>query len=290
MKQIVADKNISQCSYYFTFYLVEALKKAGLGDLYLNTLAPWEELLQKGLTTFVEPLDPTLIDPYKNMDIEIRPDLLDGTPEEIKKHKETYRNYMAMVTACDQSVGRLIDILKEKGELENTLIVFTSDHGDVLKSFDASKPKQYPHDYSCRVPLIMNWEEGLRTHRTSDLLIGSMDLMPTILGLLEIDVPEAVQGQDLSNEVIYQGKVWHGQVMPLGDASGTVVGHLILWYDHTEDHSFLVDLIKKVVIQYRLVNHFSIKHLQPTSQDFLTPESLKGKKKQQVSTRNFTIE
>jgi arylsulfatase A-like enzyme len=73
---------------------------------------------------------------------------------------------------------------------------------DKLKSFDAKKPKQYPHDYSCRVPLIMNWEEGLRTQRTSDLLVGSMDLMPTILGLLGIDVPKAVQGQDLSKSIL----------------------------------------------------------------------------------------
>jgi hypothetical protein len=62
MKQVVADKGISQCSYYFTFYLVEALKKAGLGDLYMSTLAPWEELLKKGLTTFVEASEPSRSD------------------------------------------------------------------------------------------------------------------------------------------------------------------------------------------------------------------------------------
>ena len=62
MKQIIADKSISQCSYYFTFYMVEALKKAGLGDMYLSTLAPWEELLKKGLTTFVEASEPSRSD------------------------------------------------------------------------------------------------------------------------------------------------------------------------------------------------------------------------------------
>ena len=62
MKQIVADKSIAQCSYYYTFYLVEALKKAGLGDMYLSTLATWEELLKKGLTTFVEASEPSRSD------------------------------------------------------------------------------------------------------------------------------------------------------------------------------------------------------------------------------------
>ncbi len=56
------------------------------------------------------------------------------------------------------------------------------------------------------------------------------------------------QGQELQDEVNYQGKIWHGQVMPLMDVSGAAVGHLILWYDHTESHRLLVNLIKKVVI------------------------------------------
>jgi arylsulfatase A-like enzyme len=149
----------------------------------------------------VDVLDPQLIEPYKNTDIKLRPDVLAGTEGETGR-KEQYRNYMAMVTACDHSVGRLIEKLKEKGVYENTLVVFTSDHGDMIHSFNAKKPKQYPQDYSLRVPLIMRWEKGLKKHRKSDLLIGAMDIMPTILSLLGIETPREVQGKDLSNAIV----------------------------------------------------------------------------------------
>ncbi len=149
----------------------------------------------------VDVLDPELIEPYKNTDIKLRPGVPARTEMEAVM-KEQYRNYMAMVTACDQSVGRLIEKLKEKGVYENTLVVFTSDHGDMIHSFDAKKPKQYPHDYSLRVPLIMHWEKGFQQHRESELLVGAMDMMPTILGLMGIDIPEGVQGKDLSLPIL----------------------------------------------------------------------------------------
>ena len=149
----------------------------------------------------VAPLDASLIKPYEGMDILLRPDL-DDAGEMAECKKELYRNYMAMVTACDHSVGRLIEKLKEKGVYENTLVVFTSDHGDMLTSLGSNKPKQYPQDYSCRVPLIMRWEKGLTENRKSDLLIGAMDLMPTILGLLDIEIPSTVQGTNLSRAIV----------------------------------------------------------------------------------------
>lgn len=149
----------------------------------------------------VDVLDPELIKPYENTDIRLRPGL-DADEDAQARINEQYRNYMAMVTACDNSVGRLIEKLKEKGVYENTLVVFTSDHGDMLASFGAKKPKQYPQDYSVRVPLIMRWEKGLKKSRTSDLLIGAMDMMPTTLGLLGIDIPGEVQGKDLSRAIL----------------------------------------------------------------------------------------
>ena len=56
------DESLEPSSYYFDFYLVEALKKAGLADMYLSTLSPLKELIEKGLTTFPEKADPTRSD------------------------------------------------------------------------------------------------------------------------------------------------------------------------------------------------------------------------------------
>ena len=149
----------------------------------------------------VSVLDPELLDPYHKMDIKLRGDLLSDTSM-IECRKEQYRNYLAMVTACDEAFGRLIQTLKDKGVYNNTLIVFTSDHGDLLGSHQAKVPKVSPQDYSCRVPLLISGKNAIPTSRKSDLLIGTMDIMPTVLGFLDIDIPQSVQGMDLSDDIL----------------------------------------------------------------------------------------
>ncbi len=149
----------------------------------------------------VSVLDPGLIEPYRDMDIELRADLR-SNPSMFECRKEQYRNYLAMVSACDEALGRLLQILKSKGVYENTLIVFTSDHGDMLGSHKAKLPKLTPQDYSCRVPLVISGKCAIPRSRESDLLIGSMDIMPTVLGFLDVEIPESVQGLDLSDEIL----------------------------------------------------------------------------------------
>ena len=72
----------------------------------------------------------------------------------------------------------------------------------MLGSHGAQKPKQYPQDYSLRVPLVMHWPGHLPAGRTSELLIGALDMMPTILGLLGLTVPSSAQGNDLSRAIM----------------------------------------------------------------------------------------
>jgi alpha-L-rhamnosidase len=62
LARIIADKNITQCTYYFKFYLFEALKKVKMGNEFLPLLQPWYEMLNRGLTTFAEQADPTRSD------------------------------------------------------------------------------------------------------------------------------------------------------------------------------------------------------------------------------------
>ncbi len=62
MKAVLTDTKLTQCSYYFRYYLFRAMKKAGLGDEYLNQLGPWREMLGLGLTTWAEKPEPTRSD------------------------------------------------------------------------------------------------------------------------------------------------------------------------------------------------------------------------------------
>jgi hypothetical protein len=62
MKTVLADQTLTQCSYYFRFYLFRAMKKAGLADEYLSQLGPWRKMLDLGLTTWAETPEPTRSD------------------------------------------------------------------------------------------------------------------------------------------------------------------------------------------------------------------------------------
>jgi hypothetical protein len=62
MKAVLSDQTLTQCSYYFRFYLFRAMKKAGLADEYLSQLGPWRKMLDLGLTTWAETPEPTRSD------------------------------------------------------------------------------------------------------------------------------------------------------------------------------------------------------------------------------------
>jgi hypothetical protein len=62
LNKVLSDKSLIQCTLYFRFYLAQALKKAGMGNLYVGNLGPWKTMLERGLTTFAEKPDPTRSD------------------------------------------------------------------------------------------------------------------------------------------------------------------------------------------------------------------------------------
>lgn len=112
-------------------------------------------------------------------------------------NKRAYCDYYAHIAALDVETGRLLDFLKESGLDENTIVVFSSDHGDMLWS-QGHTHKQKPWEESIHIPLLMRWGKGLPAGRRSGILIGIADFAPTFLGLAGIEVPGAMQGIDLS--------------------------------------------------------------------------------------------
>ena len=129
-----------------------------------------------------------LYDPAK---LTLRPNV----PEtERAKARKNLAGYYAHCTALDECIGELRRTLQESGLEENTLLVFTADHGDMLGSQGAYY-KQRPWDESIRVPLLMRWPKGLGVKgRRLDAPINSEDLMPTLLGLCGVPIPKTVEG------------------------------------------------------------------------------------------------
>jgi arylsulfatase A-like enzyme len=111
--------------------------------------------------------------------------------------------YYGMVKCIDDNVGRLLDRLRKHGALENTFIVFTSDHGDLCGEHGKSN-KGNPYEGSARVPFIMYAPGSAKKGHTLDQALGCVDFMPTILPLMGYKSPSTVQGRDASN--LFRGK------------------------------------------------------------------------------------
>jgi len=115
------------------------------------------------------------------------------------KARQELQGYYAHCTAIDSCVGKLLETLEETHLDRNTIFVFTSDHGDMFGS-QGKRPrrKQVPWDESVRIPFLLRWpalHEGGRTVRTP---IGSTDILPSLLALAGIDIPDTVEGEDFS--------------------------------------------------------------------------------------------
>src|SRR5690606_16143138 len=130
---------------------------------------------------------------YQPENIQLRPNVPAARQE---KAREQLAGYYAHCSALDEQVGDLVRFLDETGLSRNTIVLFLSDHGDMLGSQGASN-KQQPYDESIRVPMIFRLPAsyGIAAQK-KDAPIGIEDLMPTLLGLCNISAPAEIDGID----------------------------------------------------------------------------------------------
>ena len=105
--------------------------------------------------------------------------------------------YYAQTTFLDEQFGRLTRALNDLGLSRDTIVVFTSDHGDMHGSQGVYK-KQWPWDEANRVPFLLGYPRQVPVPSRFDFPISAVDVMPTLLGLAGIAIPESVEGVDLS--------------------------------------------------------------------------------------------
>jgi len=111
---------------------------------------------------------------------------------------EWMRVYYAMTTNLDRNVGRLQAAIKELGTEDETLFVFTSDHGECFGAHGRMK-KNIFYEEAARVPFVVKHPSRIPAGRETDACISSVDIMPTLLGLAGAPIPEGVEGTDLSH-------------------------------------------------------------------------------------------
>lgn len=110
--------------------------------------------------------------------------------------QETKAAYYAMVTLVDDEVGRILDTLESEGLADDTMVVFTSDHGEMLGDHRLMLKGPFMYDCAVRVPLIVRWPGHLEQGRRPEL-VQWIDLAPTFLELAGIDAPPTLQGASL---------------------------------------------------------------------------------------------
>ena len=135
-------------------------------------------------------------DMYDPEKLVIRPNV----PNNIQKRvRNDLAGYYAHCSALDEMVSNLRQTLKTSGADSNTIILFVSDHGDLLGSHGYYK-KQQPYDESIRIPMLYYIPATLGGNAAKlDALINADDIMPTLLGLCNVDIPESVEGIDYSD-------------------------------------------------------------------------------------------
>lgn len=116
------------------------------------------------------------------------------------------RYYFANVTAVDREFGRILDELKRLGLDKNTIVVFTSDHGETMCSQGTYDPKNSIYTESFNVPYIIRYPGRIR-HRVDPMLFSTIDIMPTLLSLAGVPVPETAQGSDYSANILEKGRI-----------------------------------------------------------------------------------
>ena len=139
-----------------------------------------------------------MYDPQK---LTMRPNWKEGV---LMGSRKDIASYYGMISAIDFQVGRFIKTLDDLGIGEDTIVFFTSDHGDMLGS-QAVRLKRKPWEESIHVPGILRYPRIIPPGQKSDILISHVDFAPTLLSLCGLSIPGGMQGQNVSAQILHKG-------------------------------------------------------------------------------------
>lgn len=132
---------------------------------------------------------------YRDRAIKLRPNV----PEEHRAQAEKdLRGYYAHIAALDEALRRLREALQKANLEDQTILIVTSDHGD-MRGSQGLETKLFPWNESIRVPFLLR-APGLldRAGVSCDVPLDAPDIMPTLLGLCDLPIPASVEGRDWS--------------------------------------------------------------------------------------------
>lgn len=110
--------------------------------------------------------------------------------------EEITKDYYAGIAAVDDNVGKVFQALRDMGQLDDTVMLFTSDHGFFLGEW-RMYDKRFMHEPSIRTPMLVRYPRMIRAGSTANNMVLNTDLAPTFLDLAGVRIPEWMQGQSL---------------------------------------------------------------------------------------------
>lgn len=189
-------------------------------DRALDELKNWTESKNMMIVSYIKPHHP--FDPPKPYDTMYNPDELTILPgytpavSEVdythgkgyfdhanlseEKLRKIMAHYYGSISHMDFHIGRLLKALKAKGLYDDTLIIYTADHGEYMGFHHMLLKGNYMYDPLAKVPLIIKYPQNAHGGHVNDLISNNTDIAPTIIREMGLDVPEPMKGLNLANQ------------------------------------------------------------------------------------------
>lgn len=151
--------------------------------------------------------------------------------EQFEKEQKIRASVWYELHRADEDLGRILKILEERGELENTIILVTGDNGTQI-----SFSKATPYDWGVHVPFLMMWPSKVAGGRVVDDFVNFRDIAPTFLDAAKLPIPAEMSGRTLlpiltsgksgrveaDRSFIVTGLEWHGELPPYNSAARAI--------------------------------------------------------------------
>lgn len=215
--------------------------------------------------------------------------------------KHTVAYYYGTVSQYDNAVGRILDKLEETGEIENTIIIYTADHGDLGGGHRLIDKHCNMYEDICHVPLAIRWDGHIKPTRYTGHVHNCLDIAPTLLSLIGLEIPNDFQGVNLSAPLLngvetdgrnYAVSTYNGQQFGLYcsrmicDSNYKYVWNLTdidEFYDLQNDPHELTNLIydeykKQIIADMRVKLHAELKRCDDPILGWNSNQLLKNRK------------
>lgn len=160
-----------------------------------------------------------------------KPDYINHLPlltdEEVERNLDAHRTRREMMLSVDEMVTDIIQALKDIGELDNTYIAFTSDHGFSLGEHRIKSSKRAPYEENIRVPLIIRGPD-IPKGITRDHLVNNLDLVASIVDWAEATPGVTLDGRSLKRAIQRPNKTWRTAI-PIEGTSGELKSEIGFW-------------------------------------------------------------